>query len=307
MNNDLKELIEIKFGSAEGSDNQLKVICPFCDHHKKKLEINIDKQIYHCWICDKSGQLFNLFKQFNVDTSLLKQEKIISTDKLDEVISELTSVEPDKILITTKIPDEYKPLREFNKSNNYKIAINYLLNIRKLKIYDIIKYNIYYDTKYYNILIPSYNDTGNINYCFVRSINSTYKQNSKISRKDIIFNELFIDWSEPITLVEGPFDAISAGNNSVPLLGSTLNNDYELFKRLIEHKPTIYLALDHDAKLKQSKIAELLYSHGLNIYCISMPKDKDINEMGYSEFIKYKKNATVYTEMSKLLNILEDL
>ena len=30
--------------------------CPSCDHHKKKLSINIDKNVFKCWVCDWSGK-----------------------------------------------------------------------------------------------------------------------------------------------------------------------------------------------------------------------------------------------------------
>ena len=30
--------------------------CPFCDHHKKKLSVNVERGFFKCWICDKSGR-----------------------------------------------------------------------------------------------------------------------------------------------------------------------------------------------------------------------------------------------------------
>ena len=29
--------------------------CPFCNHHKKKLQVNIETQKWHCWVCNKGG------------------------------------------------------------------------------------------------------------------------------------------------------------------------------------------------------------------------------------------------------------
>ena len=43
--------------------------CPFCNHHKPKLEINFTDNKkgdnpWHCWACDKKGRkLRSLFKQ----------------------------------------------------------------------------------------------------------------------------------------------------------------------------------------------------------------------------------------------------
>jgi len=59
--------------------------------------------------------------------------------------------------------------------------------------------------------------------------------------KDVVFNELNIDWKDKIFLVEGVFDAIKAGTDSVPLLGSTLNENSKLFQKIVENDTAIYL------------------------------------------------------------------
>jgi hypothetical protein len=305
MLENIKDLLEDKLGSSDGNENQLKFHCPYCDHHNKKLEVSIEKSVFHCWICDTSGSLSKLFKKLDIKSDILKSEKSLTEDLLAQAISELSETSTDNKSYST-IPNTYKPIRFADKTNNYKQAYSYLFK-RKLKLYDMIKYNIHYDTEHYNILIPSYDSKGKVNYTFERSTNTSFKKNPSVSKKDIVFNELFIDWKEAITLVEGPFDAISAGNNSVPLLGSTLDDDYYLFKQLIKHKPCIYIALDYDARKKQEKIANLLYSYGLQVYTIDLPKDLDINELGMFKFNKYKQNAKLYTEMTTLLTALETL
>ncbi len=37
--------------------------CPFCNHHKPKLEVNLSENEkgehpWHCWVCDKIGPVF---------------------------------------------------------------------------------------------------------------------------------------------------------------------------------------------------------------------------------------------------------
>ena len=42
---------------------QFAWMCPFCNHYKPKLEVNILKSVWHCWVCDKKGRsLFTLLK-----------------------------------------------------------------------------------------------------------------------------------------------------------------------------------------------------------------------------------------------------
>jgi DNA primase len=47
--------------------------CPFCHHHKKKLQINLESQYWHCWVCDSKGRsIQSLLKRLNVDKSILR-------------------------------------------------------------------------------------------------------------------------------------------------------------------------------------------------------------------------------------------
>ena len=32
--------------------------CPFCNHHKKKLQINTETQKWHCWVCNTGGHMY---------------------------------------------------------------------------------------------------------------------------------------------------------------------------------------------------------------------------------------------------------
>jgi ribosomal protein L37AE/L43A len=42
--------------------------CPFCHHHKKKLQVNIKTQYWHCWVCDAKGRkIQRLLKRLHVD------------------------------------------------------------------------------------------------------------------------------------------------------------------------------------------------------------------------------------------------
>ena len=48
--------------------------CPFCNHYKKKLQVNIISQMWRCWVCDKKGRsVFSLFKLLNVSNDKMKK------------------------------------------------------------------------------------------------------------------------------------------------------------------------------------------------------------------------------------------
>ena len=52
-------------GDYYESNNEMLFSCPFCDHHKKKMSVNLDKNVWKCWVCDSSGRSIEfLVKKF---------------------------------------------------------------------------------------------------------------------------------------------------------------------------------------------------------------------------------------------------
>ena len=113
--------------------------------------------------------------------------------------------------------------------------------------------------------------------------------------KDIIFNELLIDWEEPIVLVEGIFDAVQA-KNSIPLLGSTISVNSNLFNKIIEHSSTVYFALDKDAENKSFKIINMFVEHGIEVFKINIDGYEDVGQMSKNVFNERKINAEQMTQ-----------
>ena len=89
--------------------------------------------------------------------------------------------------------------------------------------------------------------------------------NCNSKRKDIIFNEFDIDFSKPLVLVEGVFDAIVAGDNAIPILGSTLREDSKLFQAIAIHDTPVYVALDPDAEKKAQWIIRSMLKYDLEV------------------------------------------
>jgi len=78
-------------------------------------------------------------------------------------------------------------------------------------------------------------------------------------------------------------DSILGPDNSVSLLGSFLNEKYELFKNIIKNRCDVRIILDSDAKSKQDKIADLLYEYGINITIVDLEEDLDIADIYLKE------------------------
>ena len=65
--------------------------CPFCNHHKPKLEINFTENKkgenpWHCWVCDKRGKrLAQVFKQINASPKAMEELRaIVKTETADK-------------------------------------------------------------------------------------------------------------------------------------------------------------------------------------------------------------------------------
>ena len=265
--------------------------CPFCHHSKPKLEVNFtdgQKNPWHCWVCNKKGT--NL-------VTLLKQAKA-PEDKITEVkkhVSYKSYRDNTKKVEAINLPKEFKPLLELTKSDiKGRQALAYLKK-RGVSKADIMRYNIgYCDGGVYDymIVIPSYSHEGSLNYFVARNYNphSPVKYKNPPMSKDVVPFELFINWSSPLILVEGMFDALAVKRNAIPLLGKHIQR--ELMKKIVTSEvKKIYIALDQDAQKDALKFCEQLLNEGKEVYLVNM-QEKDPSEMGFSEVIKLIQETT---------------
>ena len=282
-NTHLLELLEQVFGNGYKLKNgEIAFHCKFCNHHKKKLQINLENQKWHCWVCNSGGQkIVQLLKKLNVSQNIIKN--------VLELLDEYVSYDKQKEKETQhglSLPKCYKPLYRHSDSLVRKHALKYLKQ-RGITQREIIRYHIGYcdDGLYQNrVIVPSYDKEGNLNYFVARDIfpNSTMKYKNPPVSRDIIPFELFVSWEHPIVLCEGVFDAIAIKRNAIPLLGKVPSK--KLVMKIMESKVQyIYIALDKDAKEDSLKLAEFMINHGKYVYLLDLDK-KDPSEMGFREF-----------------------
>ena len=284
-------------GQELSKENEYMWWSPFVNHHKPKLQVNIKNGKWHCWVSGQGGHnLFQLFKKVNATKKQYQELNELSDNFSFEYVP--TKQENKEV----KLPDEYKPMWVKSNSPIYKHALKYLKS-RGVSQDDMIKYSIGYceDGLYSNrIIIPSYDDEGKLNFFIGRDIfDSKLKYRNSPTPKDIIGFELFVNWEEPILLVEGALDAITSKVNSIPLFGKTIMNN--LKRRILEKKvKTLYVALDNDAVKDSMKIVEELMNEGIKVHMIKLT-EKDPNDIGYEKFtdIKNSTNETSFRELVK--------
>ena len=268
-------------GQSLKKSNEYMWWSPFITHHKPKLQVNIQTGKWHCWVSNQGGHnLFQLFKKVGASRQDFRE--------LSKLIGETTFYntkdEPGNKDIT--LPKEFKSLSEPHISIIKDHAMLFLKK-RGITEEDIIRYNLGYCTEgpYQNrIIIPSYDSNGRLNYFVGRDFySSTLKYKNPPIPKDVIGFDLYVNWSLPIILVEGVFDAMSVKNNSIPLFGKTILP--RLYKKIVEKKvKDIFIVLDSDAFNDAIQMTEKFVNEGINDNFVKL-EGQDPNDLGYKKMI----------------------
>lgn len=277
--------------------------CPFCKHHKPKLEIDPKSGYYHCWTCEpptKGRNLISLLKKLHAGPAQIAEMKSYFPKTKVEV--------EEKKYAAVQLPSEFVSLSQKSDKLTYRQAKAYLKN-RGITEEDILKYNIGYceKGKYANsIIIPSYDRTGRVNYFISRSFEKdpARKYNApSCNKNEIIGLEYFINWEVPVILCEGVFDAIALRRNAIPLYGKTIPK--ALMLKLVEnHVRTVYLALDNDALKESFNYALELINLGKDVYLIEL-NGKDPSDIGFEEVTRYLHSAKQLTFGELLLKKMQ--
>jgi len=295
----VKLLEKVLMKSYQMKNGEHAFHCPFCNHHKKKLQINTETQKWHCWVCNKGGYKIGiLLRKINAPKNIISE--------VLKILGDYQGVSKEKEEVTkydVSLPQCYKPLWKKSDDPLYKNAIHYLRQ-RNIGSLDILRYSIGFCSSngYSNrIIIPSYDTDGKLNYFMARDMfpNSKFKYKNPPMSKDTVGFELFINWKEPIVLCEGVFDAITIRHNAIPLFGKFPSKT--LVMRLVEKQvKKIYVALDEDAKQDAIKLSKFLMDYGIETYLLNM-RDKDPSELGFTKFWEIAQN----TKQSKFSDIIK--
>jgi DNA primase len=273
-----------------------------CGHHKNKLSINFEKSVAKCWVCDwKVKSLRNIvFRWGNrkQKTEWVEIDSCIPQGELEDLFKE-----EEKQKQRIDLPEEFKTLS--GKASILQRRARTYLKKRGVTPEDILKWRIGYIGSgdfSERIVFPSFNTEGYCNFFTARAYAKKWPNYlNGPGNKDIIFNDLFVDWTQPVTLVEGVFDAIIAGDNAIPILGSTLRKNSLLFQKIADKSVPVYLALDPDADKKSLQIAKSLLQYGIEVYKIDVSPYKDVGEMTKEQFQERKEAATLIDNTTLVL------
>jgi len=293
-----KKILNATLGNYFDKGSELLFTCPSCNHHKRKFSINLDKNAYKCWVCDYRGRnIRRLVRRFGSYTQLQKWDSITDRSDLERFSDLFMEQQRTEDAQKLELPSEFVSLCSSSLPATATYAKRYLEK-RGVTYEDIVKWKIGYcfNGEYRNrIVIPSFDSDGDINYFIARSYaGDSYKYKNPRASKDITFNELYIDWNKDLTMVEGVFDALVAGN-AVPILGSTLRKGSKLLREIVRNDTPIYIALDPDAAKKERKVIKTLLKYDVELYKIDVSGYEDVGSMPKSVF-EQRKNEAVFID-----------
>ena len=322
------DFIERCFGKAVLTNNGLNasVICPCCaekqdELQKRKLVVRTDDFLTHCWVCGyRSTNLVNLLTDYHPYLVEEYKEKfgikqvfkkcVIDLSQLFVPDSEKTVEAPTLQLpvgFTLLATNLGKGLKSVDSAWAYLKSRGVTQSELWLWKFGVTDFQPPKGQQSYRfrVIVPSFNAAGDLNYFSARSywknLSGAKYANANIPRENLIFNELMIDWSQELTIVEGVFDLIKCGENATCLLGSTLDSSYLLFQRIVERGTPVLLALDNDARAKTYKLAKLFLEYGIDVRILSVPdRINDVGQMTKAEFQEQAKLAVPFTNADYL-------
>lgn len=292
---DKLSLIETVLGKGhKANKDYYQFNCPFCNHHKPKLGVSINSGRWKCWVCSVRGKSVSiLFKKLNVGDSRLIEANSLWKDSTLTVVHDPVS--------SLSLPPEFKPLWNRSESFFYKKAIGFLKS-RGVTDQDIIKHRLgYCESGSFSdmVIFPSYTESGQLNFFSARTYNPhSYIKFSTVKgvvKSDVIFDDMLVNWQEPIILCESKLDAIVIRRNAVPLYGKQLTPRTKQ-KIIEEHCPAVIFCLDGDAMLDAIRQSDYFIKSGIPAYKVTLPPDQDPSSLGYEGVWKYINNAQLITE-----------
>lgn len=280
---DLAKLVESVFGkgAADRGGRNLYVRCPICapkDRTKLKLVVLLENSYVHCWACGyKARSLWYLIHKHGTREQL---DDYVARFMPEGARPRILSLADDKEPEQLRLPKDFRLLATSTlRDPDARDAMRYLQQ-RGVTERDLwyLKLGTSDEWRWRRrVIFPSFDAQGQLNYFTARAIDGTRRpkyDNPGLDRVPTVFNELNIDWMQPLTLCEGPFDLVKCPDNTVPLLGSELNERYALFYLIVEHRTPTVLLLDADVRhTKVPRIAGLLARYDVPVRIAEVPSD----------------------------------
>jgi predicted RNA-binding Zn-ribbon protein involved in translation (DUF1610 family) len=285
--------------------NNISFVCPKCgdEKKKKKLSICLESLMCHCWVCGLKGKTpYKIIKDHisqDLAAKFLKEFNV-SGNKEKEGEEELLTF-PSEFKLLASLDSLYDP--------DDRDCVDYLkrrgVTKEKMLYHKIGKFAGYKWSR--RIVFPSFDMQQKLTFFVSRSIDKDAfikYQNCKADKTQMVFDEIRLDYSRELTIVEGVFDLVKCPDNSTCILGSSLRPEHLLFQKIVKNQTPVILALDSDMIDKSYAIAESLNSYGVQVKILDLGKYKDVGSMT-EEIVRQKcLEAPIYSRHNRLRHLI---
>ena len=311
-------------------------VCPFHDDHSPSMSVSPEKQIFTCFSCGATGNVFTFVSDFEKisfsDAVRLLGEKAgisignntyIGNSKRDEYFDIYDNANKfyQNSLFTNlgKNAIQYLKNRNIDRDTIKKFGIG--LSVQKLSLTDYLKNKNYSIDKLIDvgltndngndifinrIMFPIYDLAGNP-VAFSGRIYNT-KETDKFKKGKILYNyhiaKEHLKKNDSVIIMEGQMDVIRAStigiNNCIATMGTALTRDHKsIIKNMTNN---IVLCFDGDSAGEKATISaiELLEDTGIDIKIVRLPNDMDPDEY----IIKEGKDSFLY-QISNATNLID--
>jgi len=277
------EILEEIFGNTyyNRGNGEVLAFCPKHTHRKRKLSINVRKNAFRCWTCGYGGQ--KIFTLLWDNANKNQRKRYLKTLGI-----ELKQTEQIK---RVELPEEYVFSMKF-KSPVAMMVEKHLYDEMGLDPEVVLQNKIgYCESGFYagRALFPSFDTKGDLNYYITRRVDGgDYKKylDCAAEKYPIIYNEIFVDWSKPVIVVEAVKAHLKHFRvpNVIPIMGTYMTEEHKLFEEIvIRNCPVVFIALDKEAKRKSMDIMKKLSSYNVDVRLTPLERQPD--QISTGEFL----------------------
>lgn len=304
--------------------------CPFCNDHKERLFINVDREVYWCHNCSTGGTLVSFLSDYahisykealSVYRNYEGYEKELPEELETEIYERLSS--PSEVEINKYIhplPEEFI-LLEDAKGKVGEQALHYVTKVRGISLEKCSRYYVGYcaEGKYANrIIMPDF-EQGDLVYWQGRTweecptsriLKKLYRKvlNPSLTKEQIAQGLICVDKSEVVSnidfilqdgvavICEGKMDAYTIGDYGACTHGKVISDTQ--FMKLVSNKnkiSTIAIMYDGDAFEYTLRTAKRFYKYFDDVLVCRMEGKEDPNSIGSRECLKRIQDAIPYT------------
>ena len=136
------EILKDVLGRCRVSGHEHLFLCPYCGHHKRKFSVNVEKNVYKCWVCDTRGlDLYQVIRKHGSHSNIQKWRMLtnkVEINAFEDIFREPEEEKEEKI----PLPKEFVSLAN-DAPITARNALNYLRK-RGVTKEDMVRWKIGY-------------------------------------------------------------------------------------------------------------------------------------------------------------------